>query len=351
MPKLTFDSFFKALRKGEIPNAVYLHGAEDVLKEEAVAEIISRSLEPSLKDFNFDQRSAADLDPEQAETLCQSLPMMAERRVAIIRDVEAWNKRPKAKATVLKYLEHPAAETILILVQGSGELEIDGDLASRTVAVAAEPLPEDRAGRWLLLHAERHGVVIEEQAAQHMVRATGGSLAALRSELEKLIGLDGKEPLTLERVSEFLGIRHGETPADWGDVVLNGDVGRAVSILPHLLAQPGVSGVSLVTLLGTSIVGIGLARSLYDRGTRGGALAAAIKQTLFRARPATKMSYDQAATGWSRLAPSWSPLRIEAALAALRLADERCKSTTVSDEQAIVFDLVMELTLPWQAAA
>ena len=70
MPKLTFDAFFKALRKGEVPNALYLHGAEDVLKEEAVAEILSRTLEPSLKDFNFDQRSAADLDPEQAETLC-----------------------------------------------------------------------------------------------------------------------------------------------------------------------------------------------------------------------------------------------------------------------------------------
>lgn len=351
MPTMTFDAFYKALLKGEIPNAIYLHGAEEVLKEEAVSAIIARTLEPSLKDFNFDQRSAANLDPEAAETLCQSLPMMAERRVAIIRDVEAWNKRAKAKATVLKYLEHPASETILILVQGSGETDVDADLASRTVAVAAEPLPEDRAKRWLLLHAERSGVVIEDRAAQHMVRATGGSLSALRSELEKLSGLGGEGPLTLERVSEFLGVRHGETAADWRDVVLSGDGGRAVGILPHLLAQPGVSGVSLVTLLGTSVVGLGLARSLYDRGTRGGALAGAIKQTLFRARPSTRMSYDEAASEWSRLAPSWPPRRVELALIALRRADERCKSTTVSDEQAILFDLVMELTLPWQAAA
>ena len=351
MPKLTFDSFYRALRKGEIPNAIYLHGLEDVLKEEAVSEIISRTLEPSLKDFNLDQRSAADLDPEQAETLCQSLPMMADRRVAIIRDVEVWNKRAKAKATVLKYLERPASETILILVQSSAELEIDDDLAGRTVAVAAEPLPEGRALRWLLVHAERHGVVLEEPAAHHMVRAAGGGLTALRSELEKLIGLGGTEMLTLERVSEFLGIRHGETAADWRDLVLKGEAGRAAGILSHLLAQPGVSGVSLVTLLGTSVVGIALARSFYERGTRGGPLVAAIKQALFRTRPAVKMSYDEAAAEWSRLAPSWSPRRIEASLAALRRADERCKSTTVSDEHAIVFDLVMELTLPWQAAA
>jgi len=351
MPKLTFDSFFKGLRKGEIPNAIYLHGAEDVLKEEAVLEIVTRTLEPSLKDFNFDQRSAAGLDPEGAETLCQSLPMMADRRVAIIRDVEEWNKRAKAKTTVLKYLERPAAETILILIQGSGEAEIDSDLAARTVTVAADPLPEDRAQRWLLLQAERNGVVLEERAAQHMVRATGGSLSSLRSELEKLIGLGGAEPLSLERVSEFLGIRHGETAADWCDVVLASKPGDAVTILPHLLAQPKISAVSLVTMLGTNVVGIGLARSLYDRGTRGGALAAAIKPILYRTRPSTRMTYDEAAATWSRMAPTWSLPRIESALAALRRADERCKNTTVSDEQAILFDLVMELTLPWQAAS
>lgn len=354
MPKLTFDAFYKDLRKGGIPNAIYLYGMEDVLKEEAVAEIISRTLDPALKDFNLDQRSAADsaLDAEQVETLCQSLPMMADRRVFIIREVETWKtKRGKGKAAVLKYLERPAAETILILIQGAIEPAVDADFAGRTVAVEAEPLSEDRAYRWLLLHAERNGVVIDQGAGHHMVRATGGSLGALRSELDKLIGLGDKEPLTLERVSEFLGVRHGETAADWHDFVLGGETARAVGILPHLLAQSGVSGVSLVTLLGTSVVGIGLARSLHDRGTRGGALVGAIKQTLFRARPSTKMSYDQAAATWSRLASSWPPRRIESALACLRRADERCKSTTVSDEQAILFDLVMELTLPWQAAA
>jgi hypothetical protein len=43
--------------------------------------------------------------------------------------------------------------------------------------------------------------------------------------------------------------------------------------------------------------------------------------------------------------------RIEQALQVLRRADERLKSTAVSDERAILFDLCMELALPWQHAA
>lgn len=345
-----FDPFFKALRKGEIPAAIYLHGPEEVLKEEAIAEILDRVLDPSLRDFNFDQRSAATLTPEDAEAICNTLPMMSDRRVAIIRDVEAWTKRAKAKSVVLKYLDRPASETVLLLIQGSGEPEIDDELAARTTSISAAPLPLERAKKWLVMHATRIGLTVEDAAADHMVRVTDGSLATLRSELDKLAGLAGSEPMTLERVSAYLGIWHGDTQYDWRDAVLEGETAKAVTILPRILAQPGVGGVSLVTLLGTSIAGLGLARAHFDRGTRGGSLGQSVKNSLFRARPA-RVSYDAAAAQWSRLAPRWPRRRLERALGALVKADERLKSTTVADERAILFDLVMELSVPWQAAA
>jgi len=117
MPTISFDAFFRALRKEEIPGAIYLYGPEDVLKEEVISELLDRVLDPALRDFNLDVRSAATLDPEQAETLCHTLPMMANRRVVIIRDVESWGQRARAKATVLRFLDRPAPETVLVLVQ------------------------------------------------------------------------------------------------------------------------------------------------------------------------------------------------------------------------------------------
>jgi DNA polymerase-3 subunit delta len=346
MPTQAFDPFFKTLRKGDVPGAIYLYGPEEVLKDEAIGEILERTVDPSLRDFNLDQRSATTLDPEGAEIVCNTLPMMADRRVVIIRDVEAWNKRAKAKAVVLEYLSRPAADTILILVQGAAEEGADPDLAAKTVAVAAQPLAPDRAKRWLLHQAGRLKVPLEDLAAEHMVKVADGSLSFLRSELDKLSGLADGAPLTIERVSQFLGVLHGETQYDWRDAVLEGSTARALSILPRVLAQSGVSGVSLVSLLGTSIAGIGLARAHLDRGTPGGpALAQAVKNSLFKARPA-RVNYDAAAAQWSRLVRGWSRSRVEGALGALLAADQRLKSTTVADEGAILFDLVMELTGP-----
>lgn len=350
MPSVSFDDFFRAVRRGEVPTAVYLYGAEDVLKEEALAALVDQALDPALRDFNLDVRSAAALDPEQAEALCHTLPLMAERRVVVIRDVEGWNKRARSRGTVLRYLEHPARETVLVLIQSGTEPEPDRELASRATAVAANPLPPDRATRWLEREAVRLGVAVDAEAAAHLVRVTGCELQLLRTELAKLAGLASGAPLRLETVAALLGVRHGETQFDWRDAVLESDTAAALRILPRVLAQSGVTGVGLVMLLGTSLAGLGLARAHYDRGGRGASLAGAVKRSLFQARPA-RLSYDAAARDWSRLAAHWPGPRIEAALRATLRADQRLKSTALSDEQGILTDLVLELRLPTESVA
>ena len=158
MPAQTYDALLRSLPKGELAPVYYLHGPEDILKDEAVQAILDRALDPGLRDFNFDQRSAGQLDPEAIFSLCTTLPMMAERRVVVLRDVEGWKRKPKTRAAFLKYLERPAAETVVILVQGSAEEEADKDLVRGAFAVACEPLPPERARRWLLRRAGALGV-------------------------------------------------------------------------------------------------------------------------------------------------------------------------------------------------
>src|SRR5690349_7478581 len=128
MPNRNYGTFIADVKRGNIPSVVYLHGSEDVLKDEAIDAIASRVLEPSTRDFNLDIRSATTLDPEEAEILCTSLPMLADRRLAVIRDTEAWNRRAKAKGAILRYLAKPAPETVLVLVQGSASAAPDDEL-------------------------------------------------------------------------------------------------------------------------------------------------------------------------------------------------------------------------------
>ena len=151
-------------------------------------------------------------------------------------------------------------------------------------AVACEPLPAERARRWLLRRAGTLGVALEDAATDHLLAATGNDLGAVSAELQKLAALPAGAPLTADQVGALVGIRHGETIYDWRDAVLDGAAGRAVAMVGPLLDQSGVTAVKLITLLGTTLIGVGLARAHYDRRVRGGNLERLVFERLRQLR-------------------------------------------------------------------
>ncbi|HEX6433333.1 MAG TPA: DNA polymerase III subunit delta [Gemmatimonadales bacterium] len=351
MPAHSLDALSKSIKKGEIAPVYYLYGSEDVLKDEAVRGIIDGATDQATRDFNLDQRSAAQLDPEEIHALCNTLPMMAEHRVVVLRDIEAWKRKTKARNGFLRYLEHPSPQTVVVLVQSSGEDAEDKELVRGAYAVRFDPLSSERAAKWVLREAGKLGVTIEPDAAEHLVRSVGADLGGLVSELAKLASLPANGPVTAATVGELVGIQHGETIWDWRAAILDDQSGRAVSLLPAILAQPGMSGVKMVTHLGAALIGLGVARGLYDRGGRGRSLEDSIFRTLLKNRPGNLLGYKAEAAHWARLCPQWSSMRIGSALRAALEADQALKSTTISDERGVLTDLVLRIGVrPAEAA-
>src|SRR5216117_1894358 len=93
MGALSYDALLRSLKPGATPDPVYyFHGDEDVLKDEAVRALVELVLDPSARDFNLDRRSAADLDPGAFHSLVNTPPMLAPRRVVVLRGLEDLKK-------------------------------------------------------------------------------------------------------------------------------------------------------------------------------------------------------------------------------------------------------------------
>src|SRR5439155_1050954 len=164
MAVVTFDALLRGLKQGGTPAAVYyLHGDEDVLKDEAVRALVDRMLDPGARDFNFDQRSAADLDPEAFHSLVNTPPLLAAARVVVLRGIEDVRKTSKVRQELLRYLESPSPTTLLILVQGAGQPP-DAELARSASAVAVEPLPHARVLKWVAHRAGQLKLAFEPDA-------------------------------------------------------------------------------------------------------------------------------------------------------------------------------------------
>jgi DNA polymerase-3 subunit delta len=344
MAQHTMDSLHRSLKNGELAPVYYFYGSEDVLKEQSVGSVLERALEPSFRDFNYDQRSAGQLDPETLHSLLNTLPMMAPRRVVLLREVEALKRKVKVKATLESYLKRPSPDTVLILLQGSVETKAEPSFCKGTVAIDFAPLSPSLAMRWINHYAKQHQVELAPDAVTHLFESVGNDLGLLRMELDKIAGLAIEGPVGVDTVAGLVGIRRGETLLSWRDLVLEGSVATAIPMIGPVLNQSGMSGVKMVTTLATSLIGLGLARPHYDRGLRDRALQQKIFATLMGVRPFGLGDWRAESERWSKLVAAWPIPRIRATLRAALAADFALKNSRISDEQGVMTDLVFQVT-------
>src|SRR5438552_518680 len=309
MGALTFDALLRSLKQGASDPVYYLHGDEDVLKDEAVRALVERAVDPAARDFNVDQRNAPELDAEAFHALVNTPPMLAATRAVVVRGVEQLKKTAKLRQELLRYLESPNPTTLLVLVQAAGEPP-DPELVRRTTAVAVEPLPPARVERWMAHRAGQLALTLAPEAGALLLDAVGSDLAALARELEKLAGLAGgsSRSATREDVAALVGVRRGETLQDLVDATLERRAADAARLIAPVLEQSGMSGVRMLTALGTHLVGTALARAELDHGAPQARLAALLLSHLRAARPYGLGSWEVTA------APAGEPVAARFAL-------------------------------------
>src|SRR2546427_10159079 len=146
MAALTFDALLRGLKQGAPQPVYYLHGEEDMLKEEAIRALLDRVVEPAMRDFNVDVRAAGELDPAGLQALVNTRPRLAGRRGVVLRGVEQLRKKSPAREELLHYLANPNPSTLLVLVQSGPATEPAEVLEAHATAVAGGGLaPEQMA--------------------------------------------------------------------------------------------------------------------------------------------------------------------------------------------------------------
>jgi DNA polymerase-3 subunit delta len=346
MPAAPMKSIRHALETGTFDPVYYFHGDDDHLKDEAVRRLIERAIDPATRDFNLEQRYAADVDPETLGTMLDTLPMMAARRVVTLRDVGAMRKDVR---TVLdRYLKHPGPDTVVVLVSPAGA-KAEKTLLDRATAIEFRPLTDKQLPAWIARHAqETLGVAISPAASAVLQSVVGPDLPQLASELEKLAsyveGAGDSREIDEAAVAAVVGVRHGETMGDLLDRIGERDARGALALLPHVLMQPRTSAVVIVMALATQMLALSWARAALDEGLSRsrlfGQMMDLLKQggSVFTGRP-----WGEAVGAWMRHVERWTPAGLDRALDLLLDADIALKETRVSSDEQLLATLTLAL--------
>ncbi|MGD7009837.1 DNA polymerase III subunit delta [Metabacillus sp. 84] len=193
--------FWKQLRNGNLSPVYLLIGTETYLMEQSVKKLVDAALHEEERDFNL---SVYDLEETAVETAvedAETLPFMGEKRVVLLKNpsfLTGEKKKEKIEHHVERfeqYVKEPAPYTVLIVQAPYEKLDerkkISKTLKKNAVIGEARALSGQELVQWIHSLASEAGVVIEQDAAEHLAALTNGSLMLMDQEIQKLSSYTG----------------------------------------------------------------------------------------------------------------------------------------------------------------
>ncbi len=343
MPPSSLKTLRDAIKSGSFEPAYYITGEDEFQKEDSVRQLIDAAIDQGSADFNLDIRRGADLDAEALGILLGTPPMMADRRVVVLRDVSTLRK--DAQKVLEGYLRSPAKDLLLIMQAPAG-VKPDATLSGLSTPLVFDSLTGDRIPKWIAHQATTaHKVTITPSAAELLQAAVGNDLYQLAGELDKLASyVAGRSnEIGEDDVAAVVGVRRGETQSDLLDAVAERNVARALELIPHILAQPKTTAVSVVMALSTQMLAISWGRARLDEGLPRGRLNREYFDLLRETGAFTGRPWGSATAVWARAADRWSRESLDRALDSLLETDIALKESRVSSEEQLLATLVLSL--------
>ena len=243
----TFRSLYKEIKNGKnLLPVYYLHG-EEMFFIDLIQEEIEKLVPDSQKDFNFDLIYGAESNPERVLSIASSFPMMADRRVVIVRDfLKLADDTDEGQLNdFIPYLNNPNPSTLLCLID-KGFPDKRTKLAKAFISnnkgpkhFEFEPLDDEQLPEWIMDWAKHsHRKKIRADAALTLAQLVGKNMQVLSTEIEKLCTfVDTNQDVGIEHVKKITESYREYSVIELKDAVLNRDLDKSLQIAVQMLQR------------------------------------------------------------------------------------------------------------------
>ena len=329
----SFEDLQTALTSGNVAPLYFLYGEEGFLIDELQKLAVALVPEHE-RDFNLDVVFGPEAQAQAVLAQCAQFPMMAERRVVVVRGFEGLQDNALFKA----YAERPnPTAAVFLCCNGKPNLSAHPYRALKQHAVAAEfqTLKGGALAGWVERRLRGAGVQTESGAAAMVADLSGPDLRTVSGEVDKLVTYVGsRQRLTRDDVVQAAGHTRDENVFELQKAVASGDRAKALGIGLALMGQATNrrgEAIRMVALLSAYVQKVWKVTACRERGVPEGGMAGQVGVPPFALR--------EYLAAERRLGP-----RIPAAFGALLAADAELKGGSQRDPQAVLALLVRRLT-------
>ncbi len=197
---MTPEECIAKVERGEVLPVWLLSGDEKLLRDQALAAITKASLAGAIADFNVDKFTAGEASVEHVLAATRMVPMMAKRRLVIVRGLERWDASASGEGSeednkslppldrLAEYAKAPVDSTCLVLVAQ----KLDGRRKLVTLAkksgfvVDCAPLDGRKLPGFVRSRASSKGHAISAETCERIAEIAGPDLSQLDDVMERL---------------------------------------------------------------------------------------------------------------------------------------------------------------------
>jgi len=231
----------KEIETGKFRSVYYFYGSEDYRIKEAQKAIIARFLPKAQQTTNHTTLSAARQKLDDILTELSMIPMLGERQVYTIEEIQSLSQAQIEK--ILSLLTPPDPTRVVVFTSPSARTprkksKMAVFLAAKTAAIEFSELPEEKVRHRITTMLGEKKIKIEPEALEILVKLSGGDLGGLIGETNKLIDYIGEGGnIKKDDVLAVSSSYQSYQVWDLGNRLAVGDLEKGLGIIEVLLGE------------------------------------------------------------------------------------------------------------------
>lgn len=184
---MTYQNILSDLKKSKFQPVYFLHGEESYFIDVITKYIEENALTDAEKAFNQVVLYGKEVDFKNVIDNARQFPMMAERRVVILKEAKDMRSLDKLES----YFENPSEQTILVIAHKHKKLDGRSKLAKvlkkKAVVFESSPIRDYKIAEWISSYIAGLGYKIDGKSCMLLGEYLGTDLSKITNEISKLI--------------------------------------------------------------------------------------------------------------------------------------------------------------------
>ncbi len=245
MPRTVTVAEIKKLSSLEKFLPVYVTSGGEPLLLDIVVKHFTSLVDESTRDFNFDIYYGDKLDPQRMAASLGAMPMMAEKRVVLIKRAD--NMTPTSQKYLAEYVKNPVSSTVLVLLlDGEGKQAWIKKISNESTLINCNTPRGKALEGWIFNAVKELNVEISPEAVDLITEGRTVRLIDIAGELLKAsLLIEEGETITIEVLQEVWGIEPEVNIWGFFDKVASGkrlDALRDIEVMRDTLEKDQGSG-------------------------------------------------------------------------------------------------------------